>query len=283
MFFVGELDDDDDDDEGEVEEDTEDDDEDQEEGMRFSLNDGGEEDEVEEEEEEEEKEKEEEPPSKKRQKLDASSSGRKPEQPVKQPGKGSGSAPTGRGQPDGGGGDTGFYAQTPAGTTFVATSFTDLNLSRPLVKACAALGYTTPTPIQAGPHWTIVGWFDVGSPLNLAGGLWTGKVLDSDMDALLQPTEALIPSCPYSWLSALFSSPSCHILTLTVSISLSHPRILPLTAPHSFCRDSIFTPQAACIPLALSGRDICGSAMTGSGKTAAFTLPILERLLHRPR
>jgi len=41
--------------------------------------------------------------------------------------------------------------------------------------------------------------------------------------------------------------------------------------------------QAACIPLALSGRDICGSAMTGSGKTAAFALPVLERLLHRPR
>jgi superfamily II DNA/RNA helicase len=41
--------------------------------------------------------------------------------------------------------------------------------------------------------------------------------------------------------------------------------------------------QAACIPLALAGRDICGSAMTGSGKTAAFALPILERLLFRPR
>ena len=47
---------------------------------------------------------------------------------------------------------------------------------------------------------------------------------------------------------------------------------------------AIFTHlQAACIPLALAGRDICGSAVTGSGKTAAFTLPILERLLYRPR
>jgi ATP-dependent RNA helicase DDX27 len=41
--------------------------------------------------------------------------------------------------------------------------------------------------------------------------------------------------------------------------------------------------QAAVIPLALAGRDICGSAVTGSGKTAAFTLPVLERLVHRPR
>lgn len=65
-------------------------------------------------------------------------------------------------------------------------SFADLHLSRPLLKACQALGYTHPTPIQA-----------------------------------------------------------------------------------------------ACIPLALAGRDICGSAVTGSGKTAAFTLPLLERLLHR--
>eukprot|EP00798_Chlamydomonas_sp_ICE-L_P004052 gene4052-14138_t len=85
-------------------------------------------------------------------------------------------------------GKGGFFAETPDGTSFGATSFADLNLSRPLIKACAALGYTTPTPIQA-----------------------------------------------------------------------------------------------ACIPLALTGRDICGSAITGSGKTAAFALPILERLIHRPR
>ena len=38
--------------------------------------------------------------------------------------------------------------------------------------------------------------------------------------------------------------------------------------------------QAAVIPVALAGRDICASAVTGSGKTAAFVLPILERLLH---
>lgn len=41
--------------------------------------------------------------------------------------------------------------------------------------------------------------------------------------------------------------------------------------------------QAQVIPHALAGRDICASAVTGSGKTAAFTLPFLERLLYRPR
>ena len=39
--------------------------------------------------------------------------------------------------------------------------------------------------------------------------------------------------------------------------------------------------QSAVIPVALSGRDLCASAVTGSGKTAAFLLPLLERLLHR--
>lgn len=81
-----------------------------------------------------------------------------------------------------------FFDSTPKSTKFSASNFGDLNLSRPLIRACTALGYSKPTPIQA-----------------------------------------------------------------------------------------------ACIPLALTGRDICGSAITGSGKTAAFTLPLLERLLHRDK
>jgi len=41
--------------------------------------------------------------------------------------------------------------------------------------------------------------------------------------------------------------------------------------------------QGKVIPIALAGRDVCASAVTGSGKTAAFTLPFLERLLYRPK
>jgi ATP-dependent RNA helicase RhlE len=37
--------------------------------------------------------------------------------------------------------------------------------------------------------------------------------------------------------------------------------------------------QQQAIPLALEGRDLIGLAQTGTGKTASFTLPILERLL----
>ena len=36
--------------------------------------------------------------------------------------------------------------------------------------------------------------------------------------------------------------------------------------------------QLEAIPLALAGRDLIGSAQTGTGKTAAFVLPILQRL-----
>ena len=41
--------------------------------------------------------------------------------------------------------------------------------------------------------------------------------------------------------------------------------------------------QARTIPVALKGKDICGSAVTGSGKTASFVIPVLERLLFRPK
>jgi ATP-dependent RNA helicase RhlE len=41
--------------------------------------------------------------------------------------------------------------------------------------------------------------------------------------------------------------------------------------------------QEDAIPAAIDGRDVLACAMTGSGKTAAFLLPILNRLLGRPR
>src|ERR1700744_6642913 len=36
--------------------------------------------------------------------------------------------------------------------------------------------------------------------------------------------------------------------------------------------------QAQAIPVALSGLDVLGIAQTGTGKTAAFTLPMVDRL-----
>lgn len=40
--------------------------------------------------------------------------------------------------------------------------------------------------------------------------------------------------------------------------------------------------QSACIPQILSGADCIGSAQTGSGKTIAFALPILQQLSKDP-
>jgi ATP-dependent RNA helicase RhlE len=41
--------------------------------------------------------------------------------------------------------------------------------------------------------------------------------------------------------------------------------------------------QQEAIPPALAGRDLLGLAQTGTGKTAAFILPLLHRLMDSPR
>ena len=40
--------------------------------------------------------------------------------------------------------------------------------------------------------------------------------------------------------------------------------------------------QLQCIPAVLAGHDVMAAAQTGTGKTAGFTLPLLERLRHGP-
>ena len=64
------------------------------------------------------------------------------------------------------------------------------------------------------------------------------------------------------------------------SMSLSRP-ILRGLASLSFTTPTPI--QQKTIPIALLGRDVVGGAVTGSGKTAAFIIPILERLLYRPK
>lgn len=62
--------------------------------------------------------------------------------------------------------------------------------------------------------------------------------------------------------------------------SLSRPILRALAALNFNSPTPI---QTRAIPVALQGIDVVGSAQTGSGKTAAFLLPILERLIYRPR
>src|SRR5437868_12471077 len=60
-----------------------------------------------------------------------------------------------------------------------------------------------------------------------------------------------------------------------------HPDLLRGVRELGFTRATPIQDQA--IPLALEGKDLLACAMTGSGKTAAFLLPILHRLMDTPR
>src|SRR5689334_5885013 len=60
-----------------------------------------------------------------------------------------------------------------------------------------------------------------------------------------------------------------------------HPDLLRGVRELGFTRATPIQEQA--IPPALEGRDLLACAMTGSGKTAAFLLPILNRLMDKPR
>jgi len=55
------------------------------------------------------------------------------------------------------------------------------------------------------------------------------------------------------------------------------PKLLRAVAESGY---TAMTPiQAKAIPLVLAGRDMMGAAQTGTGKTAAFTLPLLQKML----
>jgi ATP-dependent RNA helicase RhlE len=60
-----------------------------------------------------------------------------------------------------------------------------------------------------------------------------------------------------------------------------HPDLLRGVKELGFTRPTPI--QADAIPPAIEGRDVLACAMTGSGKTAAFVLPILHRLIGKPR
>ncbi len=59
-----------------------------------------------------------------------------------------------------------------------------------------------------------------------------------------------------------------------------HPQLLQGVKAAGFVR---CTPiQAGTLPLALAGQDVAGQAQTGTGKTAAFLLALMQRLMQKP-
>ena len=69
---------------------------------------------------------------------------------------------------------------------------------------------------------------------------------------------------------------STHLLTSFQDFGLAEP------ISRALKEENYLTPtpiQAQTIPIAMTGRDVVGIAQTGTGKTAAFALPILHRIL----
>lgn len=74
--------------------------------------------------------------------------------------------------------------------------------------------------------------------------------------------------------------PSHKVVGSFQEMSLSRPIIKGLSSVGFAAPTPI---QHKTIPVALLGKDVVGGAQTGSGKTGAFIIPILERLLYRPK
>jgi superfamily II DNA/RNA helicase len=77
--------------------------------------------------------------------------------------------------------------------------------------------------------------------------------------------------------NATMSDPAVTPITATFDQFGLAPEILRAVSEQGY---STPTPiQAEAIPVVLSGRDVMGAAQTGTGKTASFSLPIIQRLL----
>ncbi len=64
-----------------------------------------------------------------------------------------------------------------------------------------------------------------------------------------------------------------------------HEMGLPASLRQALDKNNLFVPtpiQIQAIPLALQGKDILGSAQTGTGKTLAFAIPLVAKLLNEP-
>ena len=92
---------------------------------------------------------------------------------------------------------------------------------------------------------------------------------------------ARVPAPPASSRSSLGDRAPAHsVPSAFAALGLSAPLLRAVAA------EGYETPtpvQSRCIPHVLAGRDVLGCAQTGTGKTAAFVLPILQNLAAKPR
>jgi ATP-dependent RNA helicase RhlE len=88
------------------------------------------------------------------------------------------------------------------------------------------------------------------------------------------------PHAPPAPQSAFVRISKVPLLTSFSDFALAQPIARALTEENYHTPTPI---QAQTIPLALASRDVVGIAQTGTGKTAAFALPILQRLHDNPK
>jgi superfamily II DNA helicase RecQ len=83
--------------------------------------------------------------------------------------------------------------------------------------------------------------------------------------------------CPRNFLPPSKNFKMGKILSFSEFVNIIDARLLRALADLGFFRPT--TVQAEVIPLAIEGRDILARARTGSGKTAAYCIPLLQKIL----
>jgi ATP-dependent RNA helicase RhlE len=128
----------------------------------------------------------------------------------------------------------------------------------------------------------------------VALGVMRATLSQDDAISTIGPYRAILDVLPRSLRAAKdggspANPPVTHLLNAgfedSITLSFSqlplHPELLRAVADLGYEKPTPIQEQA--IPPILEGRDVLGRAMTGSGKTAAFLLPILHRLHGTPR
>nr|XP_018263088.1 ATP-dependent RNA helicase DBP8 [Kwoniella dejecticola CBS 10117]OBR85246.1 ATP-dependent RNA helicase DBP8 [Kwoniella dejecticola CBS 10117] len=117
------------------------------------------------------------------------------------------------------------------------------------------------------------------SPPTLKGVASTSRVILPSRSAAPLTSRTIGQPVKTDPQAAFSANPKPSAETTFASLGLSQPLITALRSINISQPTEI---QSACISAILSGRDCIGGAKTGSGKTMAFALPIVERIARDP-